>query len=91
VVWFSTRKMPLFVFAVITLAAVVALLVMSMPRLRWWQRDRRRPAAAAVPAGAVVAAAVPAAPAPVQVPVSVVPAADLSVPARLPPGGLGPG
>ena len=42
VVWFSTVKMPLFVFAVITFAAVLALLLMSMPRLRWWQRGRRR-------------------------------------------------
>jgi UDP-GlcNAc:undecaprenyl-phosphate/decaprenyl-phosphate GlcNAc-1-phosphate transferase len=69
VVWFSTVKMPLFVFAVITLAAVVTLLVMSMPRLRWWQRDRRHAAATAVPAGAVpagavLAAAVPAGAAP---------------------------
>jgi hypothetical protein len=58
VVWFSTARTPLFVFAVITFAAVVALLVMSMPRLRWWQRGRRRrPAAAAVPAGAAPAGA----------------------------------
>ncbi|MGH3275589.1 MAG: MraY family glycosyltransferase [Streptosporangiaceae bacterium] len=41
VVWFSTVKMPLFVFAVITVAAMAALLVMSMPRLRWWQWGRR--------------------------------------------------
>jgi UDP-GlcNAc:undecaprenyl-phosphate/decaprenyl-phosphate GlcNAc-1-phosphate transferase len=53
VVWFATVKTPLFVFAVITFAAVLALLVMSMPRLRWWQRDRRRrPAVAGGPAPA---------------------------------------
>jgi UDP-GlcNAc:undecaprenyl-phosphate GlcNAc-1-phosphate transferase len=53
VVWFATVKTPLFVFAVITFAAVVALLVMSMPRLRWWQRGRsRRPAVAGGPAAA---------------------------------------
>ncbi|MGH3152475.1 MAG: glycosyltransferase family 4 protein, partial [Streptosporangiaceae bacterium] len=52
VVWFATVRTPLFVFAVITLAAVVALLVMSMPRLRWWQRGRRpRPAVAGGPVG----------------------------------------
>jgi UDP-GlcNAc:undecaprenyl-phosphate/decaprenyl-phosphate GlcNAc-1-phosphate transferase len=51
VVWFATVKMPLFVFAVITFAAVLALLVMSMPRLRWWRRGRsRRPAIAGGPA-----------------------------------------
>jgi UDP-GlcNAc:undecaprenyl-phosphate/decaprenyl-phosphate GlcNAc-1-phosphate transferase len=53
VVWFATVRTPLFVFAVITLAAVVALLVMSMPRLRWWQRGRSpRPAVAGGPAAA---------------------------------------
>ena len=53
VVWFATVKTPLFVFAVITFAAVVALLVMSMPRLRWWQRGRsHRPAVAGGPAAA---------------------------------------
>jgi UDP-GlcNAc:undecaprenyl-phosphate GlcNAc-1-phosphate transferase len=64
IVWFSTVKMPLFVFAVITLAAVVALLVMSMPRLRWWQRGRRRASAAPRPyrpAAAPAAAYQPAA------------------------------
>jgi UDP-GlcNAc:undecaprenyl-phosphate/decaprenyl-phosphate GlcNAc-1-phosphate transferase len=103
VVWFSTVKMPLFVFAVITLAAVVALLVMSMPRLRWWQRDRRRPAAAAVPAGAVLAAAVPAGAAPgaapgqprlyqpaPRAPGSAVPPADLNVPGPPAPETPGP-
>jgi hypothetical protein len=53
VVWFATVRTPLFVFAVITFAAVVALLVMSMPRLRWWQRGRSpRPAVAGGPAAA---------------------------------------
>jgi UDP-GlcNAc:undecaprenyl-phosphate/decaprenyl-phosphate GlcNAc-1-phosphate transferase len=66
VVWFSTVKMPLFVFGVITFAAVLALLVMSMPRLRWWQRGRRRPAVAGGPA-----AAGPADPAGARMPVTV--------------------
>jgi UDP-GlcNAc:undecaprenyl-phosphate GlcNAc-1-phosphate transferase len=38
VVWLSIAKTQLFVFAVATLAAVLALLLMSMPRLRWWGR-----------------------------------------------------
>jgi UDP-GlcNAc:undecaprenyl-phosphate/decaprenyl-phosphate GlcNAc-1-phosphate transferase len=41
VVWLSVAQTPLIVFAVTTLAAVLLLLVMSMPRLRWW--DQRRP------------------------------------------------
>ncbi len=53
VVWLSIAKTPLFVFAVITVAAVLMLLLMSMPRLRWWERERRARAAAA--ARAVVA------------------------------------
>ncbi len=46
VVWLSITKTPLFVFIVVTLAAVLALLLMSMPRLRWWRRGAA-PAAAA--------------------------------------------
>jgi UDP-GlcNAc:undecaprenyl-phosphate GlcNAc-1-phosphate transferase len=51
VIWFSTSKTPLFVFGVITLGAVLALLLMSMPRLRWWERSRRQSAALAVASG----------------------------------------
>ncbi len=51
VVWLSVEKTvqprnaghhgePILVFVLITVAAVVALLLMSMPRLRWWQRTR---------------------------------------------------
>jgi UDP-GlcNAc:undecaprenyl-phosphate/decaprenyl-phosphate GlcNAc-1-phosphate transferase len=51
VVWLSVEKTvqprnaghhgePIVVFVLITVAAVVALLLMSMPRLRWWQRAR---------------------------------------------------
>jgi hypothetical protein len=51
VVWLSVEKTvqprnaghhgePIFVFVLITVAAVAALLLMSMPRLRWWQRTR---------------------------------------------------
>jgi UDP-GlcNAc:undecaprenyl-phosphate GlcNAc-1-phosphate transferase len=43
VVWLSIAKTQLFVFAVATLAAVLALLLMSMPRLRWWRRHEARP------------------------------------------------
>jgi UDP-GlcNAc:undecaprenyl-phosphate GlcNAc-1-phosphate transferase len=41
VVWLSIAKTQLFVLAVATAAAVLALLLMSMPRLRWWERRRR--------------------------------------------------
>ena len=51
VVWLSVEKTvqpknashhgePIFVFVLITVGAVAALLLMSMPRLRWWQRAR---------------------------------------------------
>src|ERR1035441_52188 len=47
VVWLSVAKTQLFLFAVATMAAVLVLLLMSMPRLRWWKRNRgaRRPGA----------------------------------------------
>jgi UDP-GlcNAc:undecaprenyl-phosphate/decaprenyl-phosphate GlcNAc-1-phosphate transferase len=71
VVWLSVAKTQLFVLAVATLAAVLVLLLMSMPRLRWWQRSRgvraRRPVAAAstqaasTPAASTQAASTPAA------------------------------
>jgi UDP-GlcNAc:undecaprenyl-phosphate/decaprenyl-phosphate GlcNAc-1-phosphate transferase len=50
VVGLSITKTPLFVFAVATAAAVLALLLMSMPRLRWWERGGR-PAPGAAHAG----------------------------------------
>ena len=51
VVWLSIQKTvqrgnsnhhgaPIFVFVVITAVAFVVLLLLSMPRLRWWQRSR---------------------------------------------------
>jgi UDP-GlcNAc:undecaprenyl-phosphate/decaprenyl-phosphate GlcNAc-1-phosphate transferase len=46
VVWLSIAKTPLFALAVITVAALLMLLLMSMPRLRWWERGRRAGAAA---------------------------------------------
>jgi UDP-GlcNAc:undecaprenyl-phosphate/decaprenyl-phosphate GlcNAc-1-phosphate transferase len=52
VVWLSIAKTPLIALAMTTLAAMLVLLMMSMPRLRWWERSRR---AAAVVAGPVVA------------------------------------
>jgi hypothetical protein len=46
VVWLSIAKTPLLTLAVITVAALLLLLLMSMPRLRWWERGRgARPAA----------------------------------------------
>jgi UDP-GlcNAc:undecaprenyl-phosphate GlcNAc-1-phosphate transferase len=41
VVWLSIAQTQVIVFAVTTLAAVLVLLLMSMPRLRWW--GQRRP------------------------------------------------
>jgi UDP-GlcNAc:undecaprenyl-phosphate/decaprenyl-phosphate GlcNAc-1-phosphate transferase len=71
VVWLSITKVQLYVLGVTTLGAMLALLLMSMPRLRWWRRAARtgpgRPGVAAgqpatarqtaepVPAGAMAA------------------------------------
>ncbi|MGD0685808.1 MAG: MraY family glycosyltransferase [Streptosporangiaceae bacterium] len=41
VVWLSIAKTQLVVLAAATVAAVLVLLLMSMPRLRWWERNRR--------------------------------------------------
>jgi UDP-GlcNAc:undecaprenyl-phosphate GlcNAc-1-phosphate transferase len=57
VVWLSIAKTPLAVLAVITVAAVLLLLLMSMPRLRWWERGRRARSAAASSAAASSAVA----------------------------------
>ena len=51
IVWLSIEKteaprganhhgQPIWVFALVTVLAMVALMLMSMPRLRWWQRPR---------------------------------------------------
>jgi UDP-GlcNAc:undecaprenyl-phosphate GlcNAc-1-phosphate transferase len=58
VVWLSIAKTQLFVLAVATMAAVLALLLMSMPRLRWWDR-RGRPGRPHRPAGPPPAAGEP--------------------------------
>jgi UDP-GlcNAc:undecaprenyl-phosphate/decaprenyl-phosphate GlcNAc-1-phosphate transferase len=52
IVWLSIARTQLFVLAVTTLVAVLALLLMSMPKLRWWKRGRRARTAAAVTAPA---------------------------------------
>jgi UDP-GlcNAc:undecaprenyl-phosphate/decaprenyl-phosphate GlcNAc-1-phosphate transferase len=60
IVWLSVERTALLVFAVITLAAVLSLLLMSMPRLRWWQRRSGAAAAPrAVPRGTVGGARAP--------------------------------
>src|ERR1700729_974346 len=72
IVWLSVARTPLFLLAVTTLAAMLVLLLMSMPRLRWWERKRRTrlvvrasaQAPAARPAPAVAAAAPLGAPVP---------------------------
>jgi UDP-GlcNAc:undecaprenyl-phosphate/decaprenyl-phosphate GlcNAc-1-phosphate transferase len=48
IVWLSIARTPLFVFAVTTVVAILALLLISMPRLRWWERGRRRARAVAM-------------------------------------------
>jgi UDP-GlcNAc:undecaprenyl-phosphate GlcNAc-1-phosphate transferase len=53
IVWLSIARTQAFVFAVTTLCAVMVLLLMSMPRLRWWRRRRGgRPAALPGPVAA---------------------------------------
>jgi UDP-GlcNAc:undecaprenyl-phosphate GlcNAc-1-phosphate transferase len=52
IVWLSVSRTPLFLLAVTSLAAMLVLLLMSMPRLRWWERKRRARLAAAVVSGA---------------------------------------
>ena len=83
IVWLSIAKTPVSLLAVTTLAAMLALLMMSMPRLRWWKRGRRaRTAARPAPAPAAPPAVVP-------VPVTPVLSAPPAVaPAR--PAGAGP-
>ncbi|HEY2550362.1 MAG TPA: MraY family glycosyltransferase [Streptosporangiaceae bacterium] len=51
VVWLSIARTQAFIFAVTTLAAVLLLLLMTMPRLRWWQRGHLRAAPAGAAAG----------------------------------------
>jgi UDP-GlcNAc:undecaprenyl-phosphate GlcNAc-1-phosphate transferase len=64
VVWLSIVRTPLFVLAIVTVAAMLALLLVSMPRLRPWTRQ---PAGAGPAPQPVRAAAVrPAAPDPVR-------------------------
>jgi len=60
VVWLSIAKTPLIALAMTTLAAMLVLLMMSMPRLRWWERSRRAAAAGSAAAGAAVTRPVPA-------------------------------
>jgi UDP-GlcNAc:undecaprenyl-phosphate GlcNAc-1-phosphate transferase len=55
VVWLSIARTPLFVLAVITAAAVLLLLMMSMPRLRWWEKQARLPVPVPAAAGSAVA------------------------------------
>jgi UDP-GlcNAc:undecaprenyl-phosphate GlcNAc-1-phosphate transferase len=40
VVWLSVAETPVLILAGVTLVAVLALLFMSMPRFRWWERGR---------------------------------------------------
>ena len=58
VVWLSIARTQAFIFAVTTLGAVLLLLLMTMPRLRWWQRGQLRAAAGGAPAGQLAGPAV---------------------------------
>ena len=64
VVWLSIVRTPLFVLAIVTVAAMLALLLVSMPRLRPWTRQPAGAGPASPPVRA--AAARPAAPDPVR-------------------------
>jgi len=83
IVWLSLAKTKLFVFGVTTVAAMLALLLMSMPRLRWWERGRRARVAAARVAAARAATVPP-------VPGTVRPVPSRPVPARPAPAAAGP-
>jgi UDP-GlcNAc:undecaprenyl-phosphate/decaprenyl-phosphate GlcNAc-1-phosphate transferase len=74
-VWLSVEKtvqrqgpnhhgQPIFVFVLITITALAVLLLMSMPRLRWWQRTRVVGEDAGLAAGLQSVAAVDARPQP---------------------------
>jgi UDP-GlcNAc:undecaprenyl-phosphate/decaprenyl-phosphate GlcNAc-1-phosphate transferase len=95
VVWLSIAKTQLFVLAMTTLAAILVLLMMSMPRLRWWERGRRaraaapRPAPATAPAPAAAPAPAPAVPAPI-LPAPVAPARPAAVGTSAGPAAAGP-
>src|SRR5262249_20750869 len=58
VIWLSIVRTPLFVLAIVTVAAIVALLLVTMPRLRPWSRVTAADGAAHG-AGRAAAAAVP--------------------------------
>jgi UDP-GlcNAc:undecaprenyl-phosphate/decaprenyl-phosphate GlcNAc-1-phosphate transferase len=72
VVWLSIVQTPLFVLAIVTVAAMLALLLVSMPRLRVWSRpvprtatrSRRAARAATAAAGTAPASTAPASTAP---------------------------
>jgi hypothetical protein len=58
VVWLSVAETPVWILAGVTLIAVLALLLMSMPRFRFWNRARP-PVRGAQHAGPAPAAASP--------------------------------
>ena len=92
IVWLSIAKTPLSLLAVTTLGAMLALLMMSMPRLRWWERGRRArtPVARPAPVAAAPVAAAPVAPAPVAPVLSAPPAVAPPTVASARPAGPGP-
>ena len=90
IVWLSIAKTPLSLLAVTTLGAMLALLMMSMPRLRWWKRGRRARTPVARPAPVAVAPVAPAPVAPVAPVLSAPPAVAPSAVTPARPAGPGP-
>jgi UDP-GlcNAc:undecaprenyl-phosphate GlcNAc-1-phosphate transferase len=88
IVALSIAKTPLSVLAVTTLAAMLVLLMMSMPRLRWWERGHRAQPAAARRAPAGPAVARPAAARPAPVPAA--PTLSAPIPATVSPATVSP-
>ncbi len=96
VIWLSIVRTPLFVLAIVTVAAVFGLLLVTMPRLRPWSRATVDDGAADGPApGPAAAGPVPARAVPARVvPAGAVPAGPVpagAVPAGTAPAGAAPG
>jgi UDP-GlcNAc:undecaprenyl-phosphate GlcNAc-1-phosphate transferase len=90
ITWLSISRVKLVVLAVTTLGAMLALLLMSMPRLRPWRRRAARPAAARPATARLAAHSFP--PSPVQPAAATLTAARSGLPGpAVLPGGPVPG
>ncbi len=88
VIWLSIVRTPLIVLAIVTVAAVLCLLLFTMPRLRPWSRASHGDGAVPRPARVAAAPAVPVATAPEPGTAPGRPAGDTPAPCR---SGRGPG